>query len=240
MSDGGLIQELFQGDLHSLPGAQDPAVTAKLAAAAAKEQKERKAAEAAAAKAQKPPGVVRTTAAAAPKSTAPNPTTIRQLNDAKLHKIRLYFGTPATAKKLSIKEPKPYPKTEEEIDSLLRAIENELASSGGIQQAAVGYLTAINFFEQFTANTWNPLQLDLTGPQITVTQAFVQNRAQWDDILTEFAISQAEWFMVGPFKRLLFTTASMIMTVSDTNKMAKAMRAAAPASENLKEKSAEL
>ncbi len=190
MSDG-LLQDLFQGDVNTFPSGTDPAVAAKQAAALQKHLKETKQAEA---EAKKQQNATAKKAVAAPKAAAtPNPSKIRQLNDTKLHKIRMYFSNPGTAKKLSVKEPKPYPKTEEEIDALISAIEIDLASQGGIEQAGVAFISVVAGFEQFTASGYNPLNLQLSGPACSLTQVMLANKAKWDDLVTEFAIQNAEW-----------------------------------------------
>jgi hypothetical protein len=231
------LDDLFQSDNASFPSAVDPATSAKAAAALQKHLKEQKAAEA---EAKKQSTAAAKAAKAMPKAVAaPTPAQARRTSDVKLHKIRMYFANAGTAKKLSIKEPKVYPKTDEEVDELLRAIEADLASQGGIESASLAFINIVSGFETLT-QSFNPLNLELSGPAVSLTQATIANKGKWEDIVTEFAIANAEWFMVGPTKRLAFTVVQIVMAVNQANKIAAASAAAAPASAKLKDESMNL
>lgn len=156
--------------------------------------------------------------------------------EVKLHKIRMYFSK--LGHKLSVKEPKVYPKTDEAIDELLSTIQTELYSNGGIEKAGMGYIMAVNGVEEMT-KVFNPLGWQLRGPAASLTQTVVQNQKEWDELVTEFAIEHSEWFMMGPGKRLIATTLQLIHTVDRANKMALTA-ATRPPSEDLKEKGEDL
>lgn len=142
------------------------------------------------------------------------------------HKINLYgarFGD-----RLACKIPKTLPKGEAAMRELLGEIENELQSKGGIEKAdeifcglAMGIEHGTKFF--------NPLGWELSGPTASLGATVRQNKKAWEDTVAEFAIANAEYFMVGPGKRLVFAMLQMVMTVDLANKSAKGMqRAAAP------------
>lgn len=154
-----------------------------------------------------------------------------QKKELKCHKIRLYFEK--LGGKLSFKAPKTLPSNEAEIDELLTRIECELHSNGGIEQAGSAYLNGMAMLEQVT-QAWNPLGLQLAGPAASLSRTAAENKAQWDDLITEFAIANAEWFMVGPAKRILLFTAQLVMAVDGANKAA--IRGAKPASDELKKR----
>ena len=226
--------DLFQRD-STIP-TEDPAVQAarvkqqqqlqKEQAALAAQEKKRAAAEAKKVKADiAKPGDKE-------KADAAKLTSAREL---KKHKIRLYFDK--LGHKLSMKAPKTIPDNDAALDELLSSIECELHSNGGIEQAGNGFVSGCAALEQFTS-FYNPLGLMLSGPAASLSSTVVQNRAKWDEMITEFAISNAEWFMLGPGKRLLMFTFQMVMAVDGANKAAiggkvKASAATAAAAEEL-------
>jgi hypothetical protein len=141
--------------------------------------------------------------------------------ELKKHKIRLYYEK--LGHKLSSKPPKTLPSDDAAIDELLASIECELHSNGGIEQAGTAYLSGMAAIEQLTA-VYNPLGLQLSGPAASLSSTVSQNKEKWDELITEFAISNAEWFMIGPGKRLLMFTMQMVMAVDGANKAAIGMR----------------
>lgn len=252
----GFPDDIAMGDLSSFPR-ENPAVLAaqaKQAAAAAKEEEaERKRQEAALKKMQEmmkadQDGVANASAApkrgrppksasAAATSGAPAAQTLpvvpasEKALQLKVTKIRLYFQY--LAHKLKIKEPSKYPTDEKGINDLLAAVEGDLCSQGGIQNAANFYVTACGLVEQLT-QVWNPLGLQLSGPRASFEQTVAQNRKVWEETVTEFAIHNAEWFMVGSFWRLVQLTVQTANVVSNANKAGAAAAADVPASEELR------
>lgn len=159
--------------------------------------------------------------------------------ELKAHKIRLYFAR--LGHKIGLKEPKVLPRTDEELDELIAAIECELQSAGGIEQADTLFLNGCFGFEKLTEQ-FNPLGLMLSGPAASLTNTVAANKDAWHDIMTEFAIAHAEWFMIGPGKRAFVFLAQMVMTVDQANKVAIAqahMRQTAPTDKE-KEEAADL
>jgi malonyl CoA-acyl carrier protein transacylase len=71
----------------------------------------------------------------------------------------------------------------------------------------------------------------LSGPAASLTATVAANKEQWHETITEFAIANAEWFMMGPGKRALMLIAQMVMTVDAANKAAIVRGSAAPVSE---------
>lgn len=240
----GLPDDIFQHDVNTFPK-EDPKIAemrSKAEAAYLKEKAaddKRKATEiknlekaVKATPAKKPVETAKEAKAAA--SSAAGDFRKREL---KLRKIRLYFQK--LGDKLSVKEPKTYPKTDEAVDELLAEIESDLHSKGGIQQAGIFYINGCVAIEQIS-NVFNPLGWDLTGPATSLSATVAANRKQWDDLITEFAISNAEWFMLGPTKRLIGLTVQMILAVDGANKTARARQADAPASADLQAQASDL
>jgi hypothetical protein len=81
---------------------------------------------------------------------------------------------------------------------------------------------------------FDPLGLKLSGPVATLSGSLAANRKEWDDLITEFAISNAEWFIVGPGKRLLAFVVQMGQAVHAAN-TAALNGARAPTEEQRKE-----
>lgn len=155
----------------------------------------------------------------------------------KQQKCKLYFQR--FADRLQTKEPKAYPTSEPAIDALLTEIESELASEGGIRTAAFSYVSLCKGLEDAT-RVFNPLGWDLQGPKVSFAQTIAANQKQWDDLVTEFAIAHAEWFMVGPARRLAMLTYQMINAVDSANKAARSVQQQAPPSEGLRAEGADL
>lgn len=153
----------------------------------------------------------------------------------KAHKIRLYYEK--LGHKLSTKAPKTLPTDDAKLDELLASIECELHSNGGIEQAGVAFISGMAAVEQLTA-VFNPLGLQLSGPAASLSSTVAQNKAKWDELITEFAISNAEYFMIGPGKRLLMFSVQMVMAVDSANKAAAGR--SAPASEAAMKAAADL
>ncbi len=142
-------------------------------------------------------------------------------------KARLYFAK--LSHKISITEPKVYPKSLEGLKALVDAIETELSSEGGIELAGGMFLNAAKGLERLTT-VFNPLNLMLTGPAASLSLTAMQSREAWNDLVTEFAITYSEWFMVGPTKRLIGFVVQLVHTVDSANKEAMgSMRRADPA-----------
>lgn len=247
----GFPDDIAMADVASFPR-ENPAVLAaqaKQAAIAAKEEEaERRRQDAALKKMQEMMGEGNSnnapkrgrppkTAAAAGTSgapAAPTPATLAASEKAlqlKLTKIRLYFQY--LSRKLKIKEPSKYPTDERGINDLLAAVEGDLCSQGGIENASNFYVSACGIVEQIT-QVWNPLGLQLSGPRASFAQTVAQNRKVWEETVTEFAIHNAEWFMVGSFWRLVQLTVQTAQVVSNANKAGAAVADQKPASEELK------
>ncbi len=219
---------------------EDPAVAAKLRAEI---EKANKAAEQAEKKARgRPPGSKN--APKQPTSVQPSSNGAAAASAAamsrrqlKLQKITLYFAH--LGHKLKQKQPKELPKGDQEIDELLASIECELHAAGGIEKAGVFVITGAQALEN-TMPHFNPFGWDLQGPQVSFAQAVVANQAKWDDLVKEFAISNAEWFCVGPGKRLAATMVQLIFAVDGANKAAMARGNAAPAPAELQKEAENL
>ncbi len=192
--------DLFRSDMHSFPR-EDPSVLAKQAqlnAAAEKEQKARAAAEAKEQKAEEarvkkalalPTGKERAAAAVADSKGV-------RRRELMAHKIRLYYKL--LGHKLSSKEPKALPKDDEGLAELLAQVETELHSKGGIEGASKIVLGSAFAVEQLNAQ-FNPFGLMLSGPVASLSSSMAANRTEWEELATEFAISNAEWFCVSVF-----------------------------------------
>ena len=222
----GFPEEIYQGDMQTFPR-EDPRIIEsqqKQAQAAlkaqAEEERKAKADAVKLAKAMKDAPAPKKPAAAG-KAAAGDRSADAKRIELKRRKIKLYFSNEKISKKLSVKEPKTLPKTEEELDDLLAEIEGDLQSSGGIKQAAAMYLTGCGAIEN-GVKVFNPLGWDLSGPKVSFTQTVAANRAEWEELVVEFAISNAEWFMIGPGKRLIMTTLQLILAVDGANKAAMA------------------
>ena len=179
--------EMLTHDVQTMPAA-DPAVEERLAKEMAKAQKTREVeakkqrAEMKKVPGQREPPPKKEASAGLDKAA--------QKRELKSHKIRLYFSK--LGHKLTIKEPKSYPRTDEGLDELLTAIETELHSNGGIEKATMMYASAVTGVEQLMP-VFNPLGWQLSGPAASLSQTVIASRDQWEELVTEFAISNAEW-----------------------------------------------
>lgn len=232
--------DLFQQDVQSFP-TEDPRITAELKKQHAEALRQQKAKDAADAREKKQmkekerSAVEKAVAMPVQKQSTLTPAAAARARELKLMKIRLYYEK--LGDKLSSKMPKVMPKTDEGIDELLGTIECELHSNGGIDQASNLYIAALVGFEQFTQQ-YNPLGLMLQGPAASLAQTVAGNKAKWNDLITEFAIANAEWFMMGPGKRLIAFTFQMVHTVHLAN--VGALNAPKPASDKMKEEASDL
>lgn len=230
-------EDLFHADTNGFPDT-DPAQTAALKKQAAELEKQRKAQEQRDRKLMEEERKRAERMQAMP--DAKQKVEIKQADskrELKLHKIRLYFRY--FGDRLQVKEPKTLPKDPQAVDDLLASIEVELQSSGGIEQAASGYQGLLGGIEQVT-QVFNPLGLQLSGPVASLGLTVAQNRDKWNDLVTEFAIAHAEWFMMGPGKRLILFTVQMVLAVDQANKAAGAVRRQAPPSEELQKEAEDL
>lgn len=232
-------EEVIQADLKGFP-VHDPAKQAALERSAKKMAKEReeqqRREERERKRMQKDMKEVQAMPVAKPKPTD-SPTAALRRRELKAHKIRLYFAN--LGHKIHVKEPKTLPKSEEELDELLMAIQLELQSSGGIEQADQLMMQGCFAVEKLTEH-FNPLGLMLSGPAASLTQTVQANKDKWQDVMVEFAVENAEWFMMGPGKRLLGIVVMTVMAVDGANKSAIAARSREPAPEEAKEKAEDL
>jgi hypothetical protein len=232
--------DLFQQDMQSFP-TEDPRITAELKKQHAEALRQQKAKDAADArdkkqsKAKEHAAVEKAVAMPVQKPTTVSPAAATRAREVKMMKIRLYYEK--LGDRLSSKLPKTLPKTDEGIDELLATIECELHSNGGIEQASNVYIASLVGFEQFT-QAYNPLGLMLQGPAASLSTTVAGNKAKWNDLITEFAIANAEWFMMGPGKRLIAFTFQMVHTVHLAN--VSALGAARVADDKMKEDASDL
>ena len=211
--------DIFQHDLHTMPHG-DPAVLAKQAQLNAAAEKEMKAREAAQAKERKAEEARVKKAMAMPTGKQRDSQELLDMKAARarelmVRKISLYYSK--LGHKLSSKPPKAFPRDDTALAELLAGIEAELQSQGGVEQAATGLIAFAKVVEQVNA-TFNPLGLMLSGPRASLASSIEANRKEWDELVTEFAISNAEWFCVGPGKRLLMFVVQVAMAVDSANK----------------------
>lgn len=207
------MQDVIQADLANFP-TEDPARAAARAKQEQADAKARKEEEKASAARVKKGMAIQVQS---DKYTIPDAAKAQTEREVKLLKIRLYFTK--LGHKIPIKEPKAMPRTDAEIDELLLMIETHLQSHGGIEMAGTMYQSSFAAVEMLTLQ-FNPLNLHLSGPAVSLSATVAQNREKWDELLTEFAIAHAEWFMMGPGKRLIGFSIQMIQTVDQANKKA--------------------
>ena len=229
----GVPEDVFRGDVDSFPD-RDPRITAELAKQhekALKEQKQRDVEEAKRAKKEaaqvKKMQEMPVVAKKQPATKTPVPSATKEARDRELkaHKIRLYFRK--LGHKLTVREPKQLPRSDEELDELLASIETELHSQGGIDQAGMLFINGSFAIEAITQQ-FNPLGLRLSGPAASLTQTVAANKDKWEELITEVAIANAEWFMMGPVKRCMLFMVQMVNTVDQANKAALAQRSMTP------------
>lgn len=231
-------KEMVQEDLRSFPTV-DPKVTAQLAKQKAdwdkareKERKEEEAAAKRVATAIKPPAKAK----AVDVVKNEDGEDIRKLNllNLKCHLYFKHFGD-----KLSVKEPKAYPKTVAGLQELLNSIQIELSSTGGIKNAGTIYQSGVEAVEQLSLR-WNPLGLMLVGPKASLSATIAANKKEWDDLVTEFAIEHAEWFMMSSFKRLMAFTLMSVQAVHKANVIAVVSMQQQRATDKMKEEAGDL
>lgn len=232
--------EMVQEDMRTFPTV-DPKITAQLAKQKADwekaKEKERKEEEAAA---KRVATAINKPVAASKKAVEvvknEDGEDIRKLNllNLKCHLYFKHFG-----EKLSIKEPKAYPKTVVGLQELLSSIQIELSSNGGIKNAAGFYLGGVQAVEQLSLQ-WNPLGLMLAGPKASLSATIAANKKEWDDLVTEFAIEHAEWFMMSSLKRLLAFTVMSVQAVHKANVIAVSSMQQQRASDKMKEEASDL
>ncbi len=233
--------EMVQEDMRSFPTV-DPKITAQLAKQKADwdkaREKERKEEEASAKRAAAAHGSVKAKPASKAVDVVKNEDgeDIRKLNLLNM-KCHLYFKH--FADKLSMKEPKAYPKTVAGLQELLNAIQVELSSAGGIKNAGTMYLGGVEAVEQLSLR-WNPLGLMLVGPKASLSATISANKKEWDDLVTEFAIEHAEWLMMSSFKRLLAFTVMSVQAVHKANVIAIVGAQQQRASDKMKEEASDL
>lgn len=231
------MEEIARETVRSMPAA-DPKVVAQMEREQAKKQKQ---AEEARKKEERDAKLAQQRMAALDKNSAQSkeakkdPKTLEAEMTLNLHKIRLYYEK--LGHKLTSQMPKTLPKTPEAARVLKDAIECELQSTGGIESAAGVYMTGVQLFEQST-QFFNPLDLQLSGPYISLTQAAAQNQDKLNDLVTEFAIQHSEWFMFSPLRRLVHFTITMAMQVSAMNK--QGITGSKPAPEDLRQQAQKL
>lgn len=232
--------DVFQHDIQSFPQ-EDPKVLEAQAKAILAEEKARKAQDATAKKDQAALNkLLKEANTPVAKKAAPHAEEeVKALRNRELmaHKIRLYFRK--LGHKISVKEPKTLPRDEAGLHELLFAIETELQSSGGIEIAG-GLFVQTAFTLEKLNQTFNPLGLLLSGPEASLAQTIAQNRDKWDELVTEFAIANAEWLMVGPGKRLLGFIVQTATAVDDANRQALMRRNMAPVPAKEKEENSDL
>ncbi len=106
-------------------------------------------------------------------------------------KVTLYYEK--LGSKISHKRPKTLPRDVQKLRELKEIIEAELNSAGGIEQAKAGYLTSVGLLEQFSPLL--PFDFRCQG----LTKVVQDNQEVWNDMLVQFSIEHAEWFMMGEF-----------------------------------------
>ena len=236
----GLPSDIFDHDIKTFP-LKDSAMEAKLKAQMDKaEQQAEK--EAKRGRGRPPKSAQQPTTPRAP--VEPSVVKVRKGSIAsKTQKIRLYFHY--LSHKITFPEPKNYPQSHEGLDEILDKIEIQLHGEGGIEKASVMYVAAAGGLQKLM-DIFNPLGWDLNGPGVTLQQAVAANEEKWKDLVKEFAIENASWFMFGPTKRLILTTLQLILAVDAANKMARARgevptaQQPAPTREDLEKEGADL
>lgn len=104
-------------------------------------------------------------------------------------KILLYFDK--LGDKISTKKPRKLSNDVRELRQLKDAIELELNSAGGIEQAKAAYMTGVATVERL--HPLLPFDVRLYG----LTKTIQQNQKVWNDMLVQFSIEHAEWFIMG-------------------------------------------
>ena len=234
----GLPQDVFQFDQQTFPQ-EDPKIREAREKSQQKEKQIRAQEEAAQKKAEREEAIqvkkVLAQHGGVVKKPAETPVPVHK-RELMVQKIKLYYEK--LGHKLSSKCPKIMPKSDEGVRDLLAEIEGELQSAGGIEKASSGYIALCAGIEMADAKL--ELGLNLAGPAASFSQTVAASQSKWQDLMTEFAISNAEWFMVGPGKRLIMETVQIMMAVSQANAGAGKMRVPQQPSEDLKGKAEDL
>jgi hypothetical protein len=221
MKGSAVIDELLSQDYQTFPR-DDPAELARQAKRMVEEDKMRKEQEKERKEAEKREAAAVKKAVAMPVKGKEAPPAAKSgavpAIALKRMKVQLYFKH--LGHKLSLKEPKNLlTMGEEDVDTLLSSIQAELQSAGGIDMASNFFVGGVAAFEQIT-NQWNPLGLALSGPAASLTGSVAANKDKWEELVKEFAIEYAEYFLMGPGKRLIGFTVQMVNTVDTANKVA--------------------
>jgi hypothetical protein len=214
----GVPDHMLQHDLNSFPR-EDPKIAAARMAAQAKEEKARKADEAQQRRKEKEEAAAVRKVMAQPVQSKKAPAKKPEIDTDRqraldILKINLYYKE--FASKISVEQPKVMPKAAEAVKELRLAVEADLHSQGGIAQATNMYMTGIALAEQASA-MYPSFGINLAGPRINLSSAMLQNKAQMEELVKEFAICHADWLMVGPGKRLLGFTMQMALMTNQAN-----------------------
>ena len=124
--------------------------------------------------------------------------------------------------------------TLEEIQHVVSNVELDLCSAGGFDFVCAGYEQLLGGLQD-VSKRWNPLKLALSGPVADVKGSVAAQRSVWVPIVQELAIKYERYFAVGPEKRLLFFTVSLIMQIHNANTTPEAVhrQAQQPADQSL-------
>ena len=110
----------------------------------------------------------------------------------------------------------------EDLKEIERNVELDLHSQGGTEYACSLYEHGIGFLQDMS-NYYNPLGLALSGPVADLKGTVAAQRSGWVPIMEELAIKYERWFAVGPERRLLFFTASLLTLVHRANSVPQQM-----------------
>lgn len=151
----------------------------------------------------------------APKATS-NPPNQKDLNMAKLRKIKLYIQEFPILSESGIRVPSPNASSAE-LDEVLFDIHRILNTQDMKRFIPVVISQASGAIELGTmVYGYNPLNLDLTGLQsITANPKNIEGLVS---ALKELYIEYEEWFSMGPIARALGETVTILMTVDRYNK----------------------
>lgn len=111
----------------------------------------------------------------------------------------------------------------DEIKDTVHNIELDLNSTNGTEYACMAYEQGIGVLQDVT-KIYNPLKLALSGPVADVRGAVAANREMWMPIMQEIAIKYERFFAMGPERRLLFFTVSLLMQVHRANTMPQSVQ----------------
>jgi hypothetical protein len=141
-----------------------------------------------------------------------------------VRRINQYYS--AFADRITYKLPRNFgvKQTLEEVKDVLRNVELDLHASGSADYACMLYEQGIGMVQDLS-KWYNPLKLALSGPKADLKGTVEAQRSAWVPIMQELAIKYERWFAVGPERRLLFFTASLITQVHRANVTVAATRA---------------